>query len=79
MIHSVLVLITVTTGLLWINAATGNSLLNNGSGLYNKTYGFFIGAVFSAWFASPPSPRPLGHICQLLHPRLNPGNSDAGR
>jgi ferredoxin-type protein NapH len=47
MIHSVLLAITVITGLLWINAATGNAILGNASGLYSKTYGFFIGAAFS--------------------------------
>lgn len=47
MIHSVLLFITITTALLWINAATGDSLLGGLSNGFNRTYGFLIGSVFS--------------------------------
>lgn len=47
MIHSVLVFITVTTALLWINSANSNVLLGDLSQGFNKTYGFLIGSVFS--------------------------------
>jgi len=48
MIHSVLVLITVTTALLWINSASEGAVLGSVSGAFSKGYGFFIGAIFSA-------------------------------
>jgi polyferredoxin len=47
MIHSVLVFITITTGLLWWNWATGDALLGSLSSGFNRTYGFAIGLVFS--------------------------------
>lgn len=47
MIHSVLVFITLTTALLWINAASSNAVLGDLSGGFNRTYGFLIGSVFS--------------------------------
>ena len=48
MIHSVLLLITGLTIFLWVNAKSGNTILGaDGSLLYSKTYGFFIGAMFS--------------------------------
>lgn len=47
MIHSVLLFITITTALLWINAANENALLGGLSNGFNRTYGFLIGAVFS--------------------------------
>ena len=47
MIHSVLVFITVTTGLLWANSAYGGELLGTWSYEFSKMYGFLIGAAFS--------------------------------
>ncbi len=47
MIHSVLVFITVTTALLWINSTSGGHILGSLSNSLGKTYGFLIGAVFS--------------------------------
>ena len=47
MIHSVLVLIVVTTALLWINDAKGGAVFGGLSQSLKKHYGFFIGMVFS--------------------------------
>lgn len=47
MIHSVLVFITITTALLWINSASEGSLLGGLSGTFSSVYGFAIGSVFS--------------------------------
>ena len=48
MIHSVLVLIVVVTGVGWAHEALGRPWWSDGGqALYYKTYGFFIGAVFS--------------------------------
>jgi len=47
MIHSVLVVITVGTALLWINSATGGRALGGISQTFAATYGFLIGAIFS--------------------------------
>ncbi|MEO7444807.1 MAG: 4Fe-4S dicluster domain-containing protein [Ferruginibacter sp.] len=47
MIYSVLVFITVTTSLLWINAYYHGSILGAVSGQFAQWYGFIIGAVFS--------------------------------
>ena len=48
MIHSVLAIITLLTAFLWVNAAGGNKILGaDGSLLFSRTYGFFIGAMFS--------------------------------
>ena len=47
MIHSVLVFITVTTILLWVNSATGGGVFGGLSGTFARVYGFYIGAVFS--------------------------------
>lgn len=47
MIYSVLVFITVTTALLWINSATEGSVLGSLSQGFAEWYGFLIGAVFS--------------------------------
>mgnify|MGYP000135287892 FL=1 len=48
MIHGVLLTITLLTGFLWINAHSGNAILGaDGSLLFSRTYGFFIGALFS--------------------------------
>ncbi len=46
MIHSVLVLVVVTTVLLWVNDARGGSLGTAAYGM-KKWYGFFIGMFFS--------------------------------
>lgn len=47
MIHSVLVLITVTTAMLWINSYSNGVMLGGASQAFAKWYGFFIGAIFS--------------------------------
>ncbi|MFN2458096.1 MAG: 4Fe-4S binding protein [Chitinophagaceae bacterium] len=47
MVHSVLVLITVTTILLWLNSYYKGGILGSVSGAFAKWYGFFIGAIFS--------------------------------
>lgn len=47
MVHSVLVFVTVTTLLLWLNSATGGSVFGGLSQKFSKWYGFFIGAIFS--------------------------------
>jgi Pyruvate/2-oxoacid:ferredoxin oxidoreductase delta subunit len=47
LIHSVLVLIVVTTALLWINSASSGRLLGGASQGFAKFYGFWIGSVFS--------------------------------
>jgi len=47
MVHSVLVIITVTTLLLWLNSYYKGEVLGAISGGFAKWYGFFIGAVFS--------------------------------
>ncbi|MEX1024374.1 MAG: 4Fe-4S dicluster domain-containing protein [Planctomycetota bacterium] len=47
LIHSVLVLIVVTTGCLWINSATEGRLLGRASQTFASFYGLWIGAVFS--------------------------------
>lgn len=47
MVHSVLVVIVVTTGLLWINAVWQGSVLGGASQKFAQWYGFFIGLVFS--------------------------------
>ncbi len=46
-IHSVLVFVVVTTGLLWINSATGGKVLGTISQTFAGWYGFIIGALFS--------------------------------
>lgn len=46
-IHSVLVIVTVTTLLLWINSASGGQVFGAASSSMKKWYGFYIGAVFS--------------------------------
>ncbi len=46
-IHSVLVLVVLTTGLLWYDYATTGSVWGSWSGKYREWYGFYIGAVFS--------------------------------
>lgn len=47
MVHSVLVFITLTTALLWLNSYYKGGLLGSISGAFAQWYGFFIGAIFS--------------------------------
>ncbi len=47
MVHSVLVFITITTILLWLNSYYKGGILGSVSGSFAQWYGFFIGAVFS--------------------------------
>lgn len=47
MVHSVLVIVTVVTMLLWINSITSGSVFGGLSGILASWYGFFIGAIFS--------------------------------
>lgn len=47
MIHSVLVFITVTTALLWIDGLSGGGILGGASTGFQMVYGFLIGAIFS--------------------------------
>ncbi len=47
MVHLVLVFITVTTGLLWLNSWKSGTILGDASGLFAQWYGFLIGSVFS--------------------------------
>ena len=47
MIHSVLVFIFLTTGLLWANHLWGGQIFGQLSGRFSQYYGFLIGAVFS--------------------------------
>lgn len=47
MVHSVLVIVTVVTLLLWINSFTAGSVFGGLSGVLASWYGFFIGAIFS--------------------------------
>lgn len=47
MVHSVLVFVTVTTILLWLNSFYKGNVLGSVSGSFAQWYGFLIGAVFS--------------------------------
>lgn len=47
MVHSVLVFITITTILLWLNSYYKGGILGSVSGAFSQWYGFFIGAIFS--------------------------------
>ncbi|MEM7246356.1 MAG: 4Fe-4S binding protein [Acidobacteriota bacterium] len=47
LIHAVLVLVVVTTAVLWINSATEGRVLGSASFGFAKFYGLWIGAVFS--------------------------------
>lgn len=47
MIYSVLVFAVLMTTLLWINVATGRSILQGYSDAFYKTYSFLIGSAFS--------------------------------
>ncbi len=46
-IYSVLVLVTITTLLLWINSAYKGAILGIVSGGFAQFYGFFIGSIFA--------------------------------
>jgi ferredoxin-type protein NapH len=46
-VHSVLVFVTLTTALLWINSWKSGTILGDASGLFSQWYGFLIGSVFS--------------------------------
>lgn len=46
-VYSVLVFVTVTTMLLWVNSIQQGALLGEISGSFSKAYGFFIGSIFS--------------------------------
>lgn len=46
-IYSVLVFITVTTALLWLNSAYNGEVLGGISGVFSQWYGFFIGSIFA--------------------------------
>ncbi|HEX7069154.1 MAG TPA: 4Fe-4S dicluster-binding protein, partial [Rhodothermales bacterium] len=47
MVHGVLVLVVVTTALLWLNLAFGGRVLGGASGAFAGAYGFYIGLIFS--------------------------------
>jgi len=47
MVHSVLVFVTITTLLLWINSASNGRVLGTVSQNFSEWYGFIIGALFS--------------------------------
>ncbi len=47
MVHSVIVLVVVTTILLWINSINGGALFGSVSSSLAQWYGFFIGSAFS--------------------------------
>ncbi|MBL7959519.1 4Fe-4S binding protein [bacterium] len=47
LIYSVLIFVTVTTFLLWLNSYFGGSILGDLSGNFATWYGFLIGSVFS--------------------------------
>lgn len=47
LVHSVLVMIIVTTASLWINEATHGGVFGNSSQTLRRLYGFFIGMFFS--------------------------------
>lgn len=46
-IHSVLVFIVITTGLLWLNSYSSGTVLGDLSLSFSGIYGFFIGSIFS--------------------------------
>jgi ferredoxin-type protein NapH len=46
-VHSVLVFVTLTTLLLWINSASDGKILGSISMAFSEWYGFIIGALFS--------------------------------
>jgi len=47
MVHTVLILVTVTTLLLWINSAYNGKVLGSVSQIFSEWYGFIIGSLFS--------------------------------
>ena len=47
MIHSVLIFVTITTILLWVNSATEGRVLGSVSQSFSSWYGFAVGALFS--------------------------------
>ena len=47
MVYSVLVFVSLTTGLLWLNSWKSGTILGDASGLFAQWYGFLIGSVFS--------------------------------
>ncbi len=47
LIHSVLVVVTVGTILLWVNSWSGGSILGGISSGFSRWYGFFIGSIFA--------------------------------
>ncbi len=47
MIYGILLFVVVMTALLWVNVATGRSVLQQFSDLFYKAYAFLIGAAFS--------------------------------
>jgi ferredoxin-type protein NapH len=47
LVYSILVFVSFTTILLWVNSAKGGSVLGNLSNGFSKSYGFFIGSIFS--------------------------------
>ena len=47
LIHSVLVFVSLTTALLWLNSWKSGTILGDASGLFSQWYGFLIGSVFS--------------------------------
>ncbi len=46
-IHSVLVIVTLGTALLWINDATGGEALGPASYWFRKSYGFFVASILA--------------------------------
>jgi ferredoxin-type protein NapH len=46
-IHSILIFVVVTTGLLWINSGSNGRLLGDISSIFSRIYGFLIGATFA--------------------------------
>ena len=47
MVHSVLVFVTITTALLWLNSWKSGTILGDASEVFAQWYGFLIGSVFS--------------------------------
>ncbi len=47
LIHAVLVLVVVTTALLWINSASAGRILGGASQGFARFYGFWVGSIFS--------------------------------
>jgi hypothetical protein len=47
LIHGILVLVVVTTLMLWVDSLTTGNLYGSWSGPFRNAYGFYIGAIFS--------------------------------